>query len=306
MPPEEQQQEQQTKYSTYQELYRYSSLADKRRKMAEKEMKCWNFDQELYTLSELTTLAAVALVKKRVDQYLGLSVNRIGQICAEIEGTCTDHNFRHGFTVLHCTGRLLSRMDIMNGGSRELNDFYRTGLLLAALCHDMFQSPAIVVAASVSASTGLKDTASDIAVRTVKAVSNYKLFLGLKPTRAREMRRLMQILILSTDLESHEKILSDISGCSSNQHSFHLNYCKLVIHAADIAYVTFQPALSQKWSDRIISEFEIEIPTQLEFIQNYVRPTWRVLEQTMPSGAIQTYVDAIESNATLLSETVKF
>lgn len=321
-----------TKYSEYDELYRYCSIPEEIRVDVEGDMKSWNFDQEKYSSSDLAILAAVTLIKKKVDRLVVASVSRIGQFCVELERAYQSqpyHNFRHGFTVLHMTGRLLSRMDLMNNGRKQLNELHRVGLLLAALCHDIFPEGRtnhfdVMASRQVMYSNDATNEKMH-AARTLQTVRKLKLFDGMEYGNARLLKRVMQDLILSTDMKEHEKILAeskmlDIPKDRRGTYSQQLLYSKVLIHAADIGNPTLVPKLAKQWATRILNEFTDQMKEEersgsmdskyrhivvnspdeaklhLDFIHRFVHPTWHVLDRLMPPGSIKTYLAAINEN----------
>lgn len=285
------------------DLYQYCSISPEEcRCRVEVEMKAWNFDQNNYSSSDLAILAAVTLVKKNVHQFLGLSAGAIGKFCIRLEQRYQSqpyHNFRHGFTVMHFTGRLLSRMDLMNQGRKQLNGLYRTGLMLAALCHDMLQpiSPLTLQYSTARDSTSAEKKHVS---RTARTLAKYGLFDAMNFEEAQKLQYVMQHLMLAMCMKYRDRLLKESQSlvmpkerrATANKQ---LLYSKMLIHCANLGTPTLEPKLSNEWSIRLKQEFAGQTFNYDYFVCHFVLPSWETLHRLMPENSITTMMLQLKS-----------
>ena len=313
-------------------MFQTSSLSGKEQKNVEAQMKSWNFDQSQFGSTDLATFAAVILVKNNVDVFLGIAAIRLCQFCIEVERSyklVPYHNFRHGFTVMHITGRLLSQAAL--GGSPPLNASYRSALLLSSLCHDIFHDGRTnAFHVSSQSNTALEYSSESTlehmhVAKTMSAIKDLRLFEGMRGAEAQALRKNMTILILSTDMKMHNEVMEygsliQIKRTKRGSHEKQLKLSKMIIHCADISNPTMSPALSHYWSSKVLEEFTLQIEEEETlgiqqslylkakkgsveeaklhrgFITTFVLPSWLVLQQVFPPHSIYVYVQAIQEN----------
>lgn len=317
------------------EIYWGSTIPFCDQKKLEAAMKAWNFDVRSISPGDLARLTAVTLLKKSVGQYLEISTPRLYSFCIEVERSYNQrvpyHNFKYGFMVMHVTGRLLSRMDKFNAARKPLNALHRTGLMLAALCHDIShdgKTNAFHINAKSTTMLKYSDTSTlehMHVARTVARIKDSKLFTSMHYEKKRSLMRLMRILIMATDASLQKEL---IAKCSQLKLPIHRRgswkkqdlFCKLLIHCSDISNPTMTRNLSQYWAGLVLEEFQLQIkeeellgltPSSFlraetgsvaeaklhgGFISHVVKPAWRALQNLMPKGSIDKYVATLSDN----------
>ncbi|KAI8088816.1 uncharacterized protein BX664DRAFT_296172 [Halteromyces radiatus] len=165
------------------------------------------------------------------------------------------HSFFHAADIVVMLYYILMELD----GLKQLQPIDMPRLLIAALCHDMghpgynnlyqvnFKTP---LAQRYNNKSVLENYSVDI---TQDLLNKHKLFDNV----SYEWKDSIKQLILSTDMVYHYELqekagaLEERLLSSSQCHDF----CRIILHAADISNTVRPWAISKQWSDLIVQEF---------------------------------------------------
>jgi cAMP-specific phosphodiesterase 4 len=240
------------------------------------------------------------------------------------------HNLRHGLNVMHCVYILQSKPKI-----REImRPVERFALLLAGLCHDVNHSGRTNLF-EINSESKLALRYNDLSVlENHHIATTFKLlkregcnFLGgLEHLDYRTLRKWLVKLILSTDNQSHfklmqtcEEILFDNQGEAMLKEEHRMEGGGLILHCSDFASNSKTVPQNEAWSRLVNEEFkrqyrlEIELnlsPTpwykdldlepvrlknEIGFVSAIVKPCWALTSEFLGRSELRHQLELIEA-----------
>ncbi|KAG9416784.1 hypothetical protein AC1031_001168 [Aphanomyces cochlioides] len=260
-----------------------------------------DLDPRLYSTEEHVDLALHILEKSGATAFLGVNdkAKNLCQTVAAMYLSTPYHNFKHAFNVMHTTYMLIQSLK-----ESPFSTLETTGLLLAALCHDI-QHNGRTSGFHKSVNSPLAQEFSDHKASVLEAMHasvalqtmmNERIFDNLDETNSNTLKTLIEELILATDMAIHDEVIQEYGNKSDT-----LTQAKMILHCADISNPTKRPDIAKWWSHAVSREFRFQVDEEaklgipvstymkvdlfsaeeakmhLGFIDSFVAPSWRLL-----------------------------
>ncbi len=183
------------------------------------------------------------------------------------------HSSTHATDVLHAAHHLLSAC----GASEFLPSLSILAVLLGAMIHDaghdglnnLYHQNALTdraltyndqsVQENYHCATILSAMARDASINILRALPTHQ---------AKELRRLLILITLGTDMKNHFKTTQDLASRRAAlaadpvtwaaDAAAHDQLCAALVHAADIANTARRFPLARGWADRVVREFHAQ------------------------------------------------
>ncbi|KAI8923466.1 hypothetical protein BC831DRAFT_471002 [Entophlyctis helioformis] len=173
------------------------------------------------------------------------------------------HNFQHCFCVTQMMYALLHVTSV----HKRLTPLEKLSLVVAAIGHDL-DHPGYNNAYQVNACTELATTYNDISplenhhsavLFSILRCPDTNILSGLSTGDYKEVRKLVILCILATDMAKHGEILSKFKGYAENFSYDDANHrqtlFQMLIKCADISNEVRPKHVSEPWVDNLLEEF---------------------------------------------------
>jgi hypothetical protein len=291
-------------------------------------LRSWEFDVWAYREEQLLPFIVDMFNDFALLEKFNVPKDKFQNFLVEVRNNYSKknpyHNFRHAFDVTHTIYLLLTN----TSAAGYLSYLEIFSVLVAALVHDLGH-PGLNNNYQIASNSALALRYNDRSVLenhhcslgfSLLKKSECDIFVGLTDEQRREIRNLMIVCVLATDLAHHMEITAQWNACTGkftkDDKSHRVLLLQVLLKAADISNPGKPFEIAKYWANMVQEEFfgqgDIEkekafpvspfmdrekpaLPKmQINFIDYLVAPLFGTMKQLLPR--LQPICDRLEEN----------